>query len=155
MAESRYQPSITLSVRSLCPNGAAQRQDRIIERLQTMDEVGHIAGFSVEIWGDRVPRDGGTATDRAVRERIETFETWSDRVGVSLSPFFATGESRSMLTEETRTIINLPIVCLAEYHHDALQYVAPCVDDGTVCTMSDRLDALERGYPDGKRAEPG
>lgn len=151
MSASQYQPRITLLVRSLCPKGAAEQQDRIIERLQAMAAADRIDGFSVTIWGDRVPCDGQTAASRDILERIESFESWSERAGTSLSPFFRVGESGSMLTEETRTTVEVPVLCLAEYHHDELRHVAPCVDDGSVCTISDRLDVLEEGAPNVKR----
>lgn len=143
MTARENKPRVELYVRSLYPSGAQHQQEQVIERSRELAEAGHITGVSVTVWGRQVPRDGGTAIGAAIRDRIEAFEAWSDRAGTSLASVFETRESRSLLTGETTQAIVLPTLCLAEYHGDDLEYVAPCVDGGTVCTVRDRLDRLE------------
>lgn len=148
MLEPEYKPRITLHVRSLCPPGADHLQREIVERVRTIDERGQIDGWSLEVWGDRIPSDPQTAASSATLERIETFEAWSDRAGTSLSPFFEVREAGTLLADNPRKTVVPPVICLAEYHEDTLQYVAPCVDNDTVCTVVDRLNTIERNIPD-------
>lgn len=149
---NKEQPHVELYVRSLCPSGAQQQPEQIIERLSGLADAGHIAGFSVHVWGKQVPRDGQTAVGEAIRDRIETFNAWSDRAGTSLAPLFESRETGSLLTDETHETIDLPTLCLVEYHGDDIRYVAPCVEDGTVCTVHDRMDALEENLDGDERA---
>lgn len=146
MTDLEERPTIDLYVRSLYSNGAQQSQEEIIERLRTLDERGRIAELSIHIWGKQVPREEDTAVGRSIHERIEAFEAWSDRAGTSLSSFFETRDLSTIDTDESRAAVVLPTLCLAESHGNNLQYVSPCVDNGTVCTVRDRLDALEENY---------
>lgn len=144
----KNQPHVELYVRSLCPSGAEHQPEQVTERLNELVEAGHIADFSIHVWGKQVPCAGDTAVGEEIRDRIETFEAWSDRAGVSLAPSFEIREARSLLTGETQERIVLPTLCLAEFRGDDLQYVTPCVEDGTVCTVRDRLGVLEEDPSD-------
>jgi hypothetical protein len=143
MDEREYQPRVDLYVRSLCPVAARRCQEEVIERLRTMDEAGHISGVSVDVWGKRVPCDERATVGGSTLERIESFRAWSDRAGTSVSSFFETVEVGSMLVDEPRRSVLLPVVCLAEHYAGRLTFVTPCVEDGKTWTVSDRLDALE------------
>lgn len=150
MTDLEERPTIDLYVRSLHPNGAQRSQEEIIERLRALDERGRIAELSIHVWGKQVPCEGNTAVGRSIHKRIKEFEGWSDRVGTSLSSFFETRDVSTLDTDESQAAIVLPTLCLAESHGDTLQYVSPCVDNGTVCTIRDRLDALEENYDGNK-----
>lgn len=152
MREPEYQPEVTMYVRSLNPTGADHQQRELIERLRTMDGRGDIAGFSVVIWGERIPCDAQTSVGTSILDRIETFEAWSDRAGTSLAPFFETRRSGSLLTEDTHECIVPPTLCIAEFDDETLQHVAPCIDDGMVRTVADRLDVIERGVRNGSQS---
>lgn len=143
MKERRCQPRVDLYVESLCPTGSHQQQKAVIERLNAMEERGRIAGFSVVVWGKRIPCDERTSVGESILDRIGSIKAWSDSAGTSLAPFFGTSEADSMLTDETRATIDLPALCLVEYRRDDIAFVAPCSEDGTVCTVTDRLDELE------------
>lgn len=143
MPPKKEQPHVELYVRSLCPSGAEHQPEQITERLNELVEAGRIADFSIHVWGKQVPCDGETAVGEAIRDRIESFKAWSDRAGTTITPSFESRETHSLLTDETHDTIVLPTLCLAEYQGDDLQYVAPCVEDGSVCTVHDRLGALE------------
>lgn len=153
MTDPEEQPTIDLYVRSLSPNGAHQSQEEIIERLRALDEGGHIADLSIHIWGKQVPCEEDTAVGRSIHERIAEFEAWSDRASTSLSSFFETRDMSMLDTDKSRAAIVLPTLCLAESHGNNLQYVSPCVDNGTVCTIRDRLDALEENYNGDKESK--
>lgn len=143
MAGETYKPRVDLCVRSLCPRGGPGWQAEIVERLNAMEEADRLADVSVHVWGERIPCDEPTGVGASMLARVESFEAWSDRAGASLSSFFERTEVGSMLVDGTRTAIVPPVGCLAEYDGDRVAFVTPCVDDGTVWTISDRLDALE------------
>lgn len=143
MKEAGYQPTVVLYVKSLAPPGTGQQQEELLKRIQGLTESGQIDGFTVEVWGERIPCDTETAAGKAMLEQIRAFEAWSSQAGTSLSGFFQTHGSESLLGETERPAIVPPTICLAEYDDETLQYVAPCTDGGTVCTVIDRLNTLE------------
>lgn len=138
-----YRPRVVLYVRSLCPDRTGYRLDEITDQLEAMDRAGEIERFSIEIWGDKIPSDTQTAVGTSLRGCIEMFERWCDSADTSISPFFESRPSGSVATDDTREMIVPPVVCLAEFHNETLQHVAPCVDDGTVCSVANRIETLE------------
>jgi len=145
MTGERYKPRVDLCVRSLCPRGGPGWQAELVERLNAMVEADRLADVSIHVWGERIPCDGSTEAGTSMLARVESFEAWSDRAGASLSSFFETTEVGSMFVDGTRTAIVPPAGCLAEYSGDRVAFVTPCVDEDTVWTISDRLDALDEG----------
>lgn len=143
MSETEYRPEVTMYLRSLASTGADHRQRELIERLQTMERTGDIAEFEVEIWGEKIPCDPQTLVGRSTLEKIERLEAWSDRVGASLAPFFETRASGSLLTEDSTRCIVPPTCCIVERDGETIHHVAPCIDDGTVQTVADRLNIVE------------
>jgi hypothetical protein len=144
MNEAGYQPKAVLWARSLCPAGAEQRQEEVIDRLQRMEETNRIDGFEIEIWGDRIPLDTQLVAGTGLLEQVQTFQAWSNDAGTSLAPFFQKREGNSSLTGTSRDGIIPPVICLAEYDNSSLQYVTPCIDHGSICTVSDRLNTIDR-----------
>lgn len=111
-------------------------------------------GYTVHVWGRRICPDAPVAdTDigRFVLGRIETFEDWARRSGLSIGSFFDTREVHSSITDESYTAITVPSIALAEFRGDELRRVTPHSDGGTVRTVDDHLDALEAD--DRKRSE--
>jgi hypothetical protein len=110
-----------------------------------MRDQGYITDFSISVWGKQVPQEGTTATDGLIHDRIDEFETWSEQTGTSLSVTFQRTEGGTMLNDDRQGVITLPILCLVEYQDDQVDYVSPCMDNGRVCTVAERLEAIERG----------
>lgn len=152
MTDTGYQPRVVLYVRTLSPNGATRRQREVIDSLQSLAEHGHITDVTVEVWGQRVPREGGTKASGAILDRLDEFESWSERAGTSLSVTFRETKSESLLTSDAREVIVLPVLCLVEYRGETVQYVSPCVDGGEVRTVTDRVEAIGRGRHDIEKA---
>lgn len=145
MTERTYQPTVELYVRSLCPTGAHQRQEQIIDRLQTMEEEGGISDFSVTVWGRRIDI-GASHTDpgRTIRDRLTEFEQWAREEGVSLSSFYRSKTVDSQRRGETVTTVTLPVMGLAEYDDGELVHVAPCTDGDTIRQIEHRLSRLRQ-----------
>lgn len=143
-------PQIELYVRSLMPDGAHERQEAVIERLDSLEQEGVIEDFSVIVWGKQISRDSAAAhTEEGVYilNRVAEFKQWALSNNVSLESFYQTTEIASEITGEEYSTIVLPIMGLAEYQDGELTHVAPCTKGDVVHTIMDRLERLEAGEP--------
>ncbi|WP_123533503.1 HTH domain-containing protein [Halosimplex salinum] len=143
-------PRIELYVRSLLPDGAHNRQEAVIERLQELDAEDEIEDFSVIVWGKQIARNSsGARTEEGeyILNRVAEFKQWALSNNVSLESFYQTHEVENDVTDEPRTAMVLPVMGLAEYDGEELRHVAPCTKGDEVHTIMDRLDRLERGEP--------
>lgn len=140
--------TVELWLRAFDPMTAGPAHDRALEfadRLETRDSIDSVR---VGVWGRAFQR-----TDRVRSipqlERIETtiasFETWADRTGRQLEPFFRTRHVESKLTGETFEICRLPSIALAEYRGGNVVHVAPSRDGDRTIDVLDRLEALVCG----------
>jgi len=137
--------SVELYVRSLAPRGVRSTQEGIVDRLRDLRESETVSEFSVCVCGSRVPASRAeveTDVGATLLERIGAFERWAERTGCSLGPLFERSTVHSSITDETHETIDLPAMVLAEYEGNRLRFVSPCVVDGTLLTVPERLDAL-------------
>jgi len=143
-------PRLELYVRSLLPDGAHDRQEAVVSRLQRLDAEDLIESQSVIVWGKQVSRDSAVADTmegRYILNRVADFKQWALSNNVSLSSFYRTHPVDSAVTEDPYTAITLPVMGLAEYEDGELVHVAPCTEGEVVHTITDRLERLERGEP--------
>lgn len=136
-------PRLELYVRSLAPTDAREPQERVVERLQTLDERDRIAGFEVALCGECVCPSSVTAgTDAGKRllDRYDAFETWADEHDRGLVGF-EHKDTQSLLTDTTVTGIVFPRMTLAEYRDGQLTYVAPSSNGAEQTSVLDRLDS--------------
>lgn len=144
MTDRDHQPRIELYVRSLCPRGSHRRQERVFERLDSLDETDRISGFSVTVWGRRIEAGAShTEQGRTIRTRLDEFEQWARQADVSLRSFYQSRTVESEMLGETVSAITLPVMGMAEYVDGELVHVAPCTDGDTVRSVEDRLSRLE------------
>lgn len=138
---------VDLHVRSLSPGGAHSPQERVVDRLEQLDADGAIDAFTLTVWGTRFcPESAARRTDTGqfVAERIDAFEEWASRAGVSLDPVFETRETGSLVTEDAQSAIVLPKMLLVEIDGSKVHHVAPHVADDGPHTIADRLTTLGR-----------
>ncbi|WP_225334843.1 HTH domain-containing protein [Halomicrobium urmianum] len=143
-------PHIELYVRSLLPDGAHERQEAVVERLERLEREDAVADFSVIVWGKQIARDSAAAhteEGRYILNRVAEFKQWALSNNVSLKSFYQTKDVESEVTGESYTTMVLPVMGLAEYQDGELQHVAPCSDGDVVHTIMDRLERLEAGEP--------
>jgi len=143
-------PRIELYVRSLLPDGAHNRQEAVIERLQELDAEDQIEDFSVIVWGKQIARESaGARTEEGeyILNRVAEFKQWALSNNVSLESFYQKHDVENDVTEEPYSTMVLPVMGLAEYDGEELRHVAPCTDGDEVHTIMNRLDRLERGEP--------
>jgi hypothetical protein len=142
----RQSPRIELFCRSLAPSTGREQQDRIVQRLRTLDERDRIQGFEVVLCGECVcPRavTAETAPGERLLDRYDAFKAWADERGRDLVGF-EKRNTKSMLTGTTVTGIVFPRLTLAEYRDGELTFVAPSSDGSEQTTVADRLDDYER-----------
>jgi hypothetical protein len=148
----REDPRIELYVRSLSPDGAQNRQEAVIERLQRLEADEEIADFSVIAWGKQIARDSAgahTEEGQYILNRVAEFKQWALSENVTLESFYQRQQVENDVTGESYTTLVLPVMGLAEYVDGELRHVAPCTDGDDVHTIMDRLEQLEAGEPTG------
>jgi hypothetical protein len=150
MSDTAPTPHIELYVRSMLPDGAHERQEEVLGRLETLDEDDRIDGFSVIVWGKHIaPRSAAarTAEGKYVLNRIAEFKQWALTNNVSLDSFYQDTTVDSEAAQSAYDAVTLPVMGLAEYDGSELVHVAPCTGDDTVHTIMDRIERLEAGQP--------
>lgn len=136
--------SVELFVRSLAPQGAHGRQQALIERLERLQQDGHIKSMNCTVWGDQIcPETAQRVTDgRKALQAINRLQEWAAKHNVSLRPFFEERVVRSMC-EESYTVIVPPVSCLAISRGEDLWAVFPCLKDDQPLSAMEGLDILD------------
>lgn len=137
--------SVELFVRSLGPQGAHGRQQALIERLERLQQDGHVESMNCTVWGDQIyPETAHRVTEgRKALEDINRLQEWAASHDVSLTPFFEERVVRSMC-EESYTVIVPPVSCLAISRDEGLWAVFPCLKDDQPFSAMEGLDMLDR-----------
>lgn len=155
-------PMITDSIqavvrlRTLGLSGLNPPQIEIVDRLQRLakDENGPLDDLDIDMWG---PSTGITQTERrdpvGTRETVAEFKRWADAYGYTLRPAFDWHSGDSADTGDGQIVT--PLITLAVYKGERLQAVYPHVDDDTVHTIHDGVEALESmaGLGDAEQAD--
>jgi len=144
-------PRVEVCLRSLAPPiGARSEQERILERLASLENRGLFESVSVTVWGKAICPDsfsGETVTGRRILDRVDAFRSWADGVEVPVRLPFEHRPVSSTVTAEEYRKITLPRLCLAVYAGDSLALVLPGqLDDVSVC-VDEFLSLFERQSP--------
>ena len=115
----------------------------VIDRLSSLRSDGTLSDFSVTTWPDEVVLTGRNRQSDLL-STIETFETWAGKRGLTLRPPFQTRRA-SLLVGGSTEVLKTPMLLAAVYHGEEVVGVYPCNDGDVTWTVSDLLDALERG----------
>ena len=134
-------------------------RESVLARLRELEAAGIVDDLAVYIWGKSIPAipQEAAVTRTLVHERVAEFRRWADRNGRALEPAFRRCEQSTMVSDERRKIIRLPLQCLAVYRNDCLAGVFPCTTDQGTNTVLDCLrclgsaDAGDRTPPEGRR----
>jgi len=147
---SQTLPYIELYVRSMLPDGAGERQEQVLEKLDELERREEIAGYNVVVWGKQIaPESAAANTDegRYICNRVAEFKQWALSNNVSLESFYQRTTVDSEAAGSAYDAMVLPVMGLAEYDGDELAHVAPCTEGEEVHTITDRLERLEAGEP--------
>jgi hypothetical protein len=144
LSDTQYR--MELFLRSLAPDGAKDRQDAAIARLEQLQRSDAIESYSVTLWGDRFCPETAARTDcgRSILEKIDRIRKWEETSDVSLVSGFEKRQVGS-LVDDPYTVVIPPVISLAVYVDGDLYGVFPCEADGEVCTVTDFLDAFAEG----------
>ncbi|WP_340098882.1 HTH domain-containing protein [Salinibaculum salinum] len=135
-------PRVEVYLRSLAPTDIRDTQERIVDRLRTLDDEGRIEGVDYTVCGECVCPSLQTAeTDIAklLLRRYESFEEWADSSDRELVGF-EQRDTESLLTGTSVTGIVFPRLTLAEFRSGAVTFVAPSTNGTEQTSVSDRLD---------------
>lgn len=141
--------TVELWLRSFDPASTGPTQERALEHLDDLEATESIESVDVDVWGkevtvDRPDRVMRIPQLRRIETRLETFESWAERTGRDLEPFFRNTSVESTITGESYEIWRLPTLALAEFDgNDDLLHVAPCCDGDRTIDVFDRLTTLE------------
>ena len=131
---------VDVYLRERVPPPVSETIQATVERLRALEREGTIEELSVESWG--ICTAACADDDETAAATIEEFEQWADRTDHSLQPAFGRREVSSMFCEEPVHRHEVPILSIAVYGGDELEYVAPCSDGERTHTVEDCLDAL-------------
>jgi hypothetical protein len=148
-------PAVELYVRSL--SSRTGRTERVVDHLRQLDASGEVADLSVTVWGEAVDLGSmaaQTPRGQAILETVTAVRDWADERGASVEPFFHRRETHSTITDETHTTLQLPSLLLVERVGDELVRVTPHDDDGTVWTVTDRLEVLSTDMEETPESRP-
>ena len=137
-------PRAELFLRSLAPTDARDQQERVVERLRTLEAEGRVGTLDVRLCGECVCPESVTAETepgRRLLDRHEAFRRWADDRDRELVGF-ERRDTESLLTGTRVTGIVFPRIVLAEYRDGDLTYVAPSRTEQERTSVTDRLDAL-------------
>lgn len=144
---TEHRPRLELFLRSLAPSTGREQQERIVERVRTLDDEDQIRDFEVILCGECVcPRSVTAETEPGERllNSYERFTEWADETDRELVGF-EERDTKSILTGTEVTGIVFPRVVIAEYRSDELAFVVPFRDGDSETTVADRLSAYESG----------
>ena len=134
-------PQVTVDCYVRAPS-LAEPVDEVITRVRAYEQQGTIDGLAVEAWPNEVCLSGETEGG-SVHEQYERFERWAGERGVSLEPAFTRRERTTLVSDETETVLVLPVACLAVSVDGELVRLAPCSVNGETYTISDALADIE------------
>jgi hypothetical protein len=138
-------PRVELWIRTL-PAGEGEEHDELRRRLAWLDRRGVIESVRVRTWPHEVALDGPTTPrDRAIAERVRAFRRWAAEQGVTLPAFGDRTTAGVGRMGPEYTALTLPQTALAVTREGALQWVAPCVEDGRERTPMEWVDDAAEG----------
>jgi len=133
-------PNAVLYTRSVAPCGINDVQRRTIERLERLAEDGVLDSVEYEVWGRGISAEH-SETD--IQRAYDEFVEWADANGYTLAPAFQHRETSTLVSEDSRTVISFPLLCLGIYVDDEVEAVFPCSTDDRTFTLEDGLVGLE------------
>ncbi|WP_267639400.1 HTH domain-containing protein [Haloarchaeobius amylolyticus] len=135
-----------LWVRSHSPFGAAPERATVLDSLETLEEAGYFDDVAARLWGKRVGLStmaARTEEGTEILDRVTDFRTWAERNDATIDQFFEKRMMDSQLVNESYLVQELPTLALAEYENGEVVHVAPCIIDGTLQTVEDRVATIE------------
>lgn len=138
--------------------GAADRIEDVLSRLERLDDQGHIKSHALVGWGCQAcspvdpPSNEPIRPKNVIQATIDEFNKWATQHEYSLGPAF--GQSTDEVNAEAERQITVHVICLAVYDceddsdeaatSEQVVAVYPYIDEkGDVKTVENGLNALE------------
>ena len=132
---------IEVYMRGFAPDAAQQTQESTLQRLYEFQESDVVDEVDVTRWSRKVCfRSGGRGGVPEEIAMYREFERALEDTDLTVDPFF-----RVRRDGAGRTVMFLPVLCLALREDEELTGVFPCAGPDETYTVSDCLEALEAG----------
>lgn len=150
-----HEGSVHLEVfaRESVPPSVTCRQQAFVERLRDRAEADTAVDLTVDTWSKQVSAPRDQRLSSAVRDRYTAFERVAAERGYRLEPAFRKRERTSVACDDTSTVVDLPVLCVALYEDGDLRDVFPRSVDGDVHPVDDVFTALDGSRTDSPSAE--
>jgi hypothetical protein len=112
--------------------------DDIVRTVHSYEEEGLLEECAVRFWPDEIRLIDDTE-ETPIITQYRQFQAWADREGVSLEPAFTRRERTTLVSDDSDTVLVLPVVCLAIRVDGELVRVAPHTTGSTPYTVRDAL----------------
>ncbi|QLK27398.1 hypothetical protein HYG81_07305 [Natrinema zhouii] len=116
--------------------------DTNVETLHRLESASVIDDLSLHAWPDTIALSERTPHSRAV-DAFERMQMWADEHEFSIRPPFSVRTTTSTYTDETRTTLRTPVMCLAVYADERLANVFPHSWGDERDSVADGIAALE------------
>lgn len=149
-SETDRERTVDLYLRAEPQFGVENQREAVVDRLTALEREEKIDDFNVYAWGREIRPAGpleGTDYHRMVLRSLGEFEEWLRRNGTPANRLFERREVDSELTDETYTVISLPMMCIAVYDDGDLSGVYPYYDADGTHTVRECLAELETAEP--------
>jgi len=116
--------------------------DDIINTIHSYEEEGLVEECAVEFWPNEIRlMDDTERTD--VLAHYRQFQAWADGEDVSLKPAFTRRERTTMGSDDSETVLVLPVSCLAIRADRELVHVAPHTTESMPYRVTDALADIQ------------
>lgn len=115
--------------------------DTKIETLRQLESTGLIDDLSEYTWPKTITLSE-QAPESDVIDAFERMKAWADEHGMSIRPPFSVRTTTSTITDETRTRLRTPVLCLAVYVGEQLANVIPHSRGDDQYRVTDAIAAL-------------
>ena len=136
-------PSTILWVRESVPRETHRKQCELIARLDTLEREKVIQSLEVRTWSQSV-FESTSWIDEEVSHAIDQLRDFTEATEIERIHGFETN-STATVDGETIQRTQLPVLCLALYTEDVLQFVAPCTIGNSIMSVPDLITRLEEG----------
>lgn len=124
------------------PEALVEPIDAKIDALHRLESAAHIDDLVLHAWPEKIAITDRTPFSDAI-DAFERMEAWATEHGLSVRPPFSVRTTTSVFTDETRTALRTPMMCLAVYVDEQLVNIFPHSQGDDQYGVTDAIAALE------------
>jgi len=141
--DSHTRPDVELCVRSLGPSVSTERRERVVQRLQTLEDEGKIHDYRITIYGDGLLPNVASArsdTGTALYHRLLLLWQWATINDGDHERFVTVREIQER--RRRQSYVFAPMILL-EYDRTRLHFGTPFETSNRVYKIEEHLDAVD------------